>query len=239
MAVRTKSTNVRSSSGCGSPSHLKNIGFKLSFWDLTSYSGCESTPKPSSVECRWSPKPLSGGCGSPPKPSTGSCGSQPKPPTGGCRPLSKSPTGDCGLLLKLPTGGHEGRPEIAVESSQIRLYALFFFKKEEAQIRSLHPTTPSEQLLVIVRFHSPQTTIKEINDQIGKWLVQGKLRKTREDNKMNLLLAQPSLIEKDNDANNELNAYFLENSNDNSPEEIDELHKYLHSNEVLNVYDST
>lgn len=35
--------------------------------------------------------------------------------------------------------------------------------------------------IVIVRFHSPQTTIKQIHDQIGNWLVQSKLRKTRED----------------------------------------------------------
>jgi len=32
-------------------------------------------------------------------------------------------------------------------------------------------------IIVIVCFHSPQTMIKEVNDQVGKWLVQGKLRK--------------------------------------------------------------
>ncbi|KAL5237400.1 hypothetical protein ACI65C_004810 [Semiaphis heraclei] len=116
----------------------------------------------------------------------------------------------------------------------------FCFSGKNSKKYCFKNTLPSflKGIMFIVRFHSPQTTIKEINDQIGKWLVQGKLRKTREDNKMNLISAQPSLIEKENDANNELNAYFLENSNDNSPEEIDELHKYLHSNGVLNEHDS-
>eukprot|EP00102_Acyrthosiphon_pisum_P027707 XP_016664917.1 PREDICTED: isocitrate dehydrogenase [NAD] subunit beta, mitochondrial-like isoform X3 [Acyrthosiphon pisum] len=111
LAIRTKSTIARSSSGCVSPSHLKNIGFNLPFWDKTSSSDCESTLKLPSVGCISSPKPSSGGCGSPPKPPSGGCGSPAKSPSGGCGSPPKSPTGGCGSTPKPPTSGCGSTPK--------------------------------------------------------------------------------------------------------------------------------
>lgn len=44
--------------------------------------------------------------------------------------------------------------------------------------------------LDVVRFHKPTSTHKEIHDQIGRWLVQAQLRKTRQEKKSKFIFYQ-------------------------------------------------